>query len=274
MNLEKIATEKKEISEFYDDLPFWSCHSGITLLDNIPLLDNVEMLDIGCGTGFPTLELAQRIGESSRVYGVDLWEDGIVIAKQKAINKRIGNVEFAIENAKKLSYSEERFEIVVSNNGISAIEDKKAVLKEVYRVMKKNGKLIFTAILPDTMRDFYNLLIQTMKEVGINSASEQVKMHINKRRLALNEYMKLLCEIGFDVKKYSNHNYNMNFRDSKAIFEYDFFKSHFVKGWYEIVEETKRKQVFENLMNKLDSFATNNIGISLNIEYTLIICEK
>jgi len=205
---------------------------------------------------------------------VDIWEEGIVIARKKAINKRISNVEFAIEDAKKLSYGEERFEIVVSNNGISAIDDKKNVLKEVYRVMKKNGKLIFTAILPDTMKEFYNLLIQAMEEVGIDSASEQVKMHISKRRLALNEYKKLLCEIGFEVKEYSNHSYNMNFRDSKVIFEYDFFKSHFIKGWYEIVEETKRKQVFENLMNKLDLLAINDKRISLNIDYTLIICEK
>ena len=42
----------------YDELPLWSAPFGMTLLETIKLKENAKVLDVGCGTGFPLLEIA------------------------------------------------------------------------------------------------------------------------------------------------------------------------------------------------------------------------
>ena len=54
-----------------DDFPLWSAPFGLMLLNHIRLKPKIEALDIGFGSGFPLLELAQRLGNSSTVYGID-----------------------------------------------------------------------------------------------------------------------------------------------------------------------------------------------------------
>ena len=51
-----------EIIATYDELPLWSAMFGLLLLEHVPL-ENVHLaLDVGCGTGFPLIELAERLG--------------------------------------------------------------------------------------------------------------------------------------------------------------------------------------------------------------------
>ena len=66
-----------EVNWIYDDLPQWSAMCGLVLLKHLPLRPNLRVLDLGCGDGFPTLEIAQRLGATSRVIGIDPWADAI-----------------------------------------------------------------------------------------------------------------------------------------------------------------------------------------------------
>ena len=50
----------------YDELPLWSAMAGLLLLEHVPLRPDMVVLDIGCGTGFPALELAERLGRGAK----------------------------------------------------------------------------------------------------------------------------------------------------------------------------------------------------------------
>ena len=50
----------------YDELPLWCAMAGLFLLEHLPLPRGATVLDVGCGTGFPLLELAQRLGVTTR----------------------------------------------------------------------------------------------------------------------------------------------------------------------------------------------------------------
>ncbi len=48
-----------------DELPLWSAPFGLKLLDKVMFHPNMNVLDLGCGLGFPLLELANRLGDNS-----------------------------------------------------------------------------------------------------------------------------------------------------------------------------------------------------------------
>ena len=50
----------------YDELPLWSAMFGLLLLEEVPLANVTNALDVGCGTGFPLIELAERLGVARR----------------------------------------------------------------------------------------------------------------------------------------------------------------------------------------------------------------
>jgi arsenite methyltransferase len=69
--------------ELFDELPIWAAPFGLRLLDNIKMKRNITALDIGFGTGFPLTELAMRLGNSSRIYGIDPWGSAVKRTENK-----------------------------------------------------------------------------------------------------------------------------------------------------------------------------------------------
>jgi arsenite methyltransferase len=66
----------------YDELPLLAMF-GLLLLDEVPLTRVKVALDIGCGTGFPLIELAEQLGLGTHVHGVDRWSAAMTRAAEK-----------------------------------------------------------------------------------------------------------------------------------------------------------------------------------------------
>lgn len=120
-------------------------------------LNNLKVLDIGCGTGRDCYILSKLVGEDGLVYGIDMTESQIKIA-QKYKNEhatRFGykksNVYFIhdyIENLEK-HFSENTFDLIVSNCVVNLIEDKERLIHQIYRVLKWGGEFYFSDIYAD-----------------------------------------------------------------------------------------------------------------------------
>jgi SAM-dependent methyltransferase len=78
-----FSSEDVELVSIIDELPLWSAPFGLQLLDTVELKPHINALDVGCGLGFPLIELAQRLGVSSKVYGIDPWKRALERAHVK-----------------------------------------------------------------------------------------------------------------------------------------------------------------------------------------------
>jgi precorrin-6B methylase 2 len=58
---------RPEAVSAYDELPLWSAMFGLLMLRHLELRRDMRVPDVGCGTGFPLLELAQRLGPTCHV---------------------------------------------------------------------------------------------------------------------------------------------------------------------------------------------------------------
>jgi arsenite methyltransferase len=102
------------------------------------------ILDIGCGAGVDTIIAALMVGQSGSVTGIDLVPEMPEREKEKARLARSLNVEFMEVSAEELPFSDNTFDVVISNGVINLVVDKFKALGEVYRVLKPGGRFMLT----------------------------------------------------------------------------------------------------------------------------------
>ena len=123
------------------------------VIDRLALKGNEQVLDIGCGTGTLTRDIATALSDktTSRCTGLDAAEKMIAVAKKKAHG--IPNIHFDAAIAEKLPYEDASFDVAVSTFFFHHIhfELKKTVLAETARVLKPGGKFIIVDVdIPTT----------------------------------------------------------------------------------------------------------------------------
>ncbi|MFL0194043.1 class I SAM-dependent methyltransferase [Clostridium sp. WILCCON 0269] len=258
---------------YYDELPLWSSPFGILLLNNIPLKKDSIIVDIGCGTGFPLFELAQRLGESCKVFGIDPWERAIDRANRKKDQYRIKNVELIKGVGENMPFSNEYIDMVISNLGINNFQDPDEVIIECFRVLKSGGKLIFTTNLFGHFDEFYSIFDEVLRDLKLESEIRNLAKHI-KKRYSIEDIETLIKRNNFSVKKIIQENYFMRFIDGSSFFNHYFIKLAFLQDWKEIIKEDNWNNVFLNLENRLNNIASKKGEVVFNVPIAYIECEK
>lgn len=106
------------------------------IIKKIPIDQEMFLLDIGCGTGF---FLSLLSDERWRLTGVDISPNAIAIAKEAVLD-----CQFKVAEMEHLPFSDSSFDIIVANNSFQYSNNFSATMKEVFRVLKTNGKAVFS----------------------------------------------------------------------------------------------------------------------------------
>jgi demethylmenaquinone methyltransferase/2-methoxy-6-polyprenyl-1,4-benzoquinol methylase len=117
-------------------------------------------LDVCCGTGDLTLELAGRIGSGGHVIGCDFSEPMLDLAREKADAREAAGVRFEWADALSLPYDAGRFDAVTVGFGIRNFADRDRGLREMARVLRPGGRLVileFTRPRRFPFSTFYSL---------------------------------------------------------------------------------------------------------------------
>ena len=81
--LEQIDYQRADFGSFYDELPLWSAPFGLAMLERVPIQAGIRVLDVGAGTGFLSIELAQRCGVDATIFAVDPWAAAATRLREK-----------------------------------------------------------------------------------------------------------------------------------------------------------------------------------------------
>jgi len=269
-----MKTLNDEFTSVYDELPLWSAPFGLKLLEEVPLKRNIKALDIGFGAGFPLLELAQRLGESSVVYGIDLWKEAIDRAKEKINVMGLKNVRIYMGSAESMPFRDGYFDLVTSNNGLNNVPDMNIALKEANRVAKKGAPLFFTVNLPGTMNEFYSIFEAVLLSHGMHNEIEKMKTHISDKRKSIDEISQLITVNGFDLTKVKEDNFHMKFMDGTTFFNHFFIKIAFLESWQQIVPMKEVRNIFAEIEDRLNLYSKDKGCLSLTIPFALFSCDK
>ena len=100
-----------------------------------------QVLDIGCGCGASTLALAERVGASGRVVGIDISEPMLERTRERAA--RLPQVETLLADAATYEFPDESFDLMFSRFGVMFFGDPAAAFAHLRAALKPNGRLVF-----------------------------------------------------------------------------------------------------------------------------------
>ena len=137
-----VDLDDPRVLSAFDELPLWSAPFGLRLLERVRFRPGLTVLDLGCGAGFPLLELAQRLGPAGRVVGIDPWEAGLLRAREKASTYGADRAHLVRAVGEHLPLRDDSVDLVVSNNGLNNVSDGAIVLAECLRVCRPGAQLV------------------------------------------------------------------------------------------------------------------------------------
>ncbi|MFH1119316.1 MAG: class I SAM-dependent methyltransferase [Bacteroidota bacterium] len=251
----------------YDELPLWSAPFGLKLLEAVCYSKPVEALDIGCGSGFPLLELAQRFGDKSHFTGIDVWAEGLDRIRSKVGFYQIGNVDLILASAEKIPIENESITMITSNNGLNNVLSPKDALSECYRISKKGATMIFTANLPGTMSTFYEIFKSLLQDTGFGNLRDDVDKHIDQKRKSPEEMSRQTEEVGFNMISADVFSFRLKFSDGTAFLNHHLIRLHFLHSWLSLIPEDNRVLINVLLERKLNQIASKSNGLHLEIPF-------
>jgi SAM-dependent methyltransferase len=99
------------------------------------------VLDLGSGGGIDVLLSAKRVGPTGHVFGVDMTDEMLALAREHQRQAGATNVEFLKGTIESIPLPDHSVDVVISNCVINLSSDKDAVLQEAFRVLRPGGRI-------------------------------------------------------------------------------------------------------------------------------------
>lgn len=181
---QKRSLKVEKLARIYDEeiAPVWGTRFGKMLLRNLSVPERGQVLDISCGTGYPTIEILRRMSEGSRLIAIDASSAMLDVARRKVadlgpLGKK--GVFFRTESAvPKLSFADDVYDLVVCNLGLSEMPSLDLALRDFARVCKKGGEVRCTLPLAGTFEEFHDLYREVLIKHDKHEALDRLDKHV------------------------------------------------------------------------------------------------
>lgn len=255
---------RPEIANCYDEMPLWTAQFGRMLLEHFPIARYERVLDVAFGTGFPILDIAQRLGVSCKAYGIDPWTAAVARARQKAETLRIDNVTLIEGDAISLPFPDAHFDLVTSNLGLNNMDDPQAVLREIHRVMRLGAAFCTTSNLNGTFAQFYEVFEATLHRLGHTDKLPAFAAHVTHRGTVAS-LGKWIEDAGLRIRRTIEDSFDMRFLDGSAFLNHAFTMVGFIAPWLALFDETERPAFFAELEADLNTYAAGHGELRLTV---------
>lgn len=162
--LPSLNHDSHELAQAYEEASDRQFNHGKILIDSLHIREGQRVLDVGCGTGRLGEYVADLVGDSGEVVGVDPLPLRIDIASRK----HRPNFRTQVGNAEDLSaFADGSFDAIYFNSVFHWVGNKAKALAEAYRVLRKGGRIALNSADTERPHDSKILIAEVLRDEGI-----------------------------------------------------------------------------------------------------------
>jgi ubiquinone/menaquinone biosynthesis C-methylase UbiE len=169
-----MASEKTEqvLAAWETSSQYWNKHQALiekmyapltrALIEAAQLAPGQSVLDIGGGSGEPSLTIAQVVGPSGRVTFTDPTAGMVKASREEAERRGLTNIEFHQCPAEKLPFPDSSFDAAVGRLSAMFFSDVSAALREILRVVKPGGHVALLVWARRELNPFFSVITEVL----------------------------------------------------------------------------------------------------------------
>lgn len=265
--------DEANIVSVFDEGSVWASHFGRLLFDNLTLRPNLKVLDVGCATGFPLFELAQVLGRSCHVTGIDIWEAALEHAKNKLAIYDLPNVRILNVSANEMPFDDGEFDLIVSNLGVNNFDDAVGAMAECARVTKQGGRIVLTTNIRGHMAEFYDVFRSILTDFRNVEYLERLEAN-EAHRGTLESTRQLLEDADFKIHKVVEDQLFLRYVDGSALLRHFLTRVGFLPSWRNVVDPQDEVEIFTELENRLNQIAADSGELKLTVPMLYVEGER
>ena len=167
-----------------------------------------RVLDIASGTGEPAIPAAHRVGETGRVTGVDLVDEMLAVARDKAAVQNLRNIDFQTVDGSSMPFDAASFDAVTCRWGLMFMPEPQNILRQIHYVLKEEGRLAVACWAEPERNPFFthamSILVKHMEVPQPPPGAPGVFAFADRQRLE-----DTLRDSGFHDIEIQDHSFNM-----------------------------------------------------------------
>jgi ubiquinone/menaquinone biosynthesis C-methylase UbiE len=266
----------EKLARIYDDeiLPVWSQRFGRMLLRGLAFPERGQILDVGCGTGYPAIEIVRRMGAGCRLIAIDAASAMLDVARKKIadVPGAKAKVFFRTESATpKLSFAEGVYDLVVCNLGLTEMPDPAAALADFARVTKQGGEVRVTLALDGTFQEFFDIYREVLIKHDKHEALERLEQHMAEAYPSIDKIDEWMASAGYGDWEVRSEEFSMLFRSSREFFFAPVIELGPLAEWKNIAGKGQEMQdVFWYIKEAIDAYFAGR-AFQITVKAGLII---
>ena len=189
-----------------------------------------KVLDVATGTAAVAIAMAQAVGETGRVTGIDMSTGMLDRAEANIRRMALTNIDLHEMDAEKLDFRSAYFHAVVCSYGLFFMPDMAAALQEWQRVVKPGGKVAFTCFETSAFQPMLDDFVERLKDFGVVLPEGP----FGSRRIESVEHChRLLDAAGLVATEVVNHQLGYHLHDEQE--------------WWQVVSNTAMYSLYEQV---------------------------
>jgi len=223
-------------------VPIWGRPFSDLLRKYMPLPLTGTVLEVGCSSGYLSIELANFLAENSRIIALEPFQELLDIAFHKRedviLQKKVFFQHHFLETFR---FADGVFSSIFSNLALFYVENPDHLLRELLRLLKPKGKSYFTLPLRGSFQSFFS----TVKQHVLLRGEDEVAQQIDLLELGFptpEEVLHLFNHAGFAELSLNVAPFQMIFEDTDLLIDSPFIRSHFIDEWKPYLKELSPEQ--------------------------------